>query len=111
MGANGASLREQLRPMLDAQAKVADLDAKNDAIGDRLDKLDTEEQRQRANIAALKDADKSAQKRFVDQLGKIEDQILDLQKQQEALATQLDAANADLANKVQAVQFSQTLEP
>jgi len=76
-----------------------------------MDGLDTEEQRQRANIATLKDADKSAQKRYVDQLGKIEDQILDLQKQQEMLNKQLEAAKADLANKVEAVQFSQTLEP
>ena len=100
-----------LQPILDAQRTVADLEAKDSDLGDKLDNLDKEEERQRNNIVALKDADKLSQKRFVDQLGKIEDQILDLQKQQQALTTQLEAARQDLANKVQTVQFNQTLEP
>lgn len=110
MGSDPA-IGKQLQPVLDAQRAVADLDAKDTALGDKLDNLDKEEERQRNNIVALKDADKLSQKRFVDQLGKIEDQILEAQKQQEVLNTQLEAARADLANKVQAVQFTQTLEP
>jgi len=110
MGSDPA-IGKQLQPVLDAQRIVADLDAKSTALGEKLDNLDKEEERQRANILALKDADKLSQKRFVDELGKIEDQILDLQKQQQALTTQLEAARQDLANKVQAVQFTQTLEP
>jgi hypothetical protein len=110
MGSDTA-IAKQLQPVLDAQREVADLDAKSTALGERLDGLDKEEERQRANIVTLKDADKLAQKRFVDELGHIEDQILDLQKQQQTLDTQLEAARADLANKVQAVQFNQTLEP
>ena len=58
----------------------------------------------------MKDADKLAQKRFVDDLGKIEDQIQALQKQLEEMNSQLEAARADLANKVQAVQFERKLE-
>ncbi len=110
MGSDPA-ISKQLQPILDAQRIVADLDAKSTALGEKLDGLDTEEERQRNNIVALKDADKLSQKRFVDQLGKIEDQILETQKQQEALNAQLEAARQDLANKVQAVQFDQTLEP
>jgi hypothetical protein len=110
MGSDQA-IAKQLQPVIDAQRVVADLDAKDTALGDKLDNLDKEEERQRSNIVALKDADKLAQKRFTDQLGKIEDQILVLQKQQETLNTQLEAARTDLANKVQAVQFTQTLEP
>ena len=110
MGSDTA-IAKQLQPVIAAQQVVADLDAKVEALGDKLDNLDKEEERQRSNIVALKDADKLAQKRFTDQLGKIEDQILVLQKQQETLNTQLEAAHADLAAKVQTVQFNQTLEP
>ena len=110
MGSDPA-IAKQLQPVIDAQRVVADLETKNEALGDKMDNLDKEEERQRSNIVALKDADKLAQKRFTDQLGKIEDQILILQKQQETLTTQLEAAQADLANKAQAVQFDKILEP
>jgi hypothetical protein len=105
------ALLKQLQPVLDAQRAIADIEAKRNAVAQHLTQLGNEEKRQRDNITALKDADKLAQKRFVDELGKIEDQILDLQKQQQALDTQLEAARADLNAKVQAVQFDQTLEP
>ncbi len=109
MGAD-FSIAKQLQPVIDAQKVVADLQAKSEALAEKLDNFDKEEERQRANIVALKDADKLSQKRFVDELGKIEDQILTLQKEQETLNTQLAAAQSDLTNKVVAVQFSQTLD-
>jgi hypothetical protein len=105
------ALLKQLQPILDAQRAVYDLHAKKSALDNQLQGLRSEEERQRANIVALKDTDKLAQKRFVDELGRIEDQILDLQKQQKALDTQLEAAQQDLANKVQTLQFDQTVEP
>jgi len=108
---NDPALVQKLQPVIDAQRAVADIQAKKTAIDQHLNALGNEEKRQRDNITALKDADKLSQKRFVDELGKIEDQILDLQKQQTALDTQLEAARADLANKVQAVQYTLTLEP
>ena len=104
------ALLAQLQPILDAQRAVADLNAKKNALNTQLNNLRGEEERQRANIVALKDTDKLSQKRFVDELGHIEDQILDLQKQQTVLDAQLVAAQQDLANKVQSIQFDQTLE-
>ena len=109
--ASETDLRTQLQPVLDAQRQVAELTAEKDSVEKKLDNLDTEEERQRSNIAALKDADKVAQKRFVDQLTHIEDQILELQKQQQALEPRLEAAQKNLALRVQSVQFSKTLEP
>jgi hypothetical protein len=106
-----SALLHKLQPILDAQAAIADLDRKRIALSDQLVGLRSEEERQRANIVALKDTDKLAQKRFVDELGRIEDQILDLQKQQKDLDAQLEAARQDMENKVQAVQFDQTVEP
>ncbi len=114
MGKNAGDnpeLVKRLQPVIDAQRAIADLDSKKSALDQKLNGLRNEEERQRANIIALKDADKLSQKRFVDELGKIEDQILDLQKQQTVLETQLETAKTDLQNKVQAVQFDQTLEP
>jgi hypothetical protein len=106
-----ARFLQQFAPVFAAQRVVADLEARKTALDGKLETLDSEELRQRNNILALKDADKASQKRFVDQLGKIEDQILTLQKQQETLATQLEAAEQDRSNKVDALQFSQTIEP
>ncbi len=110
MGGQDGAFTKALQPVLEAQRKVADLDAKSSALSDKLDTLDNEEQRQRNNILALKDADKPSQKRFVDELGRIETQILAMQKQQETLATQQQAAEQDLASKVDALAFTQTLE-
>jgi chromosome segregation ATPase len=110
-GGKTSALQKQLQPVLDAQKNVADIEAKQSVISDKLDDLDTEEQRQRQNIQALRDTEKGSQKRFVDQLGKIEDQILSLQKQNEALDKQLETANQELSDRVDAVQFEQPLEP
>lgn len=108
---SSAALVQQLQPVLDAQRILGDLTAKKFALDQHLNELRQEEERQRANIVALKDTDKTASKRFVDELGRIEDQILALQKQQSALQFQIEAARQDLANKVQQIQFDQTLEP
>ena len=108
---SSAALLQQLQPVLDAQRALADLTAKKSALDTHLNELRQEEERQRANIVALKDTDKTASKRFVDELGHIEDQILDLQRQQTTLQTQIEAARQDLATKVQQIQFDQTLEP
>jgi hypothetical protein len=110
-GGDSSRLRAQLQPVLAAQQDVAGIEARQSALSDQLDKLDTEEERQRSNIQALKDTEKGSQRRFVEELGRIEDQILKLQKEDEALDAQLEAANKVLADKVQAVQFEQSLEP
>jgi hypothetical protein len=106
-----SALLKQLQPVLDAQRALTDLNNQDSNITDQLDSLDTEEQRQRANIDALKNVDHVTQKRFVDELSRIEDQILALQKQQKALAAKIDAAEQDVANKAAALQFEQALEP
>ena len=108
---SSAALLQQLQPVLDAQRTLADLNARKSALDQHVNQLHQEEERQRANIVALKDTDKASSKRFVDELGRIEDQVLDVQKQQTTLQTQIEAARQDLANKVQQIQFDQSLEP
>jgi hypothetical protein len=108
---SNSALMQQLQPVLDAQRRIADLMQKKSGIDGQLNRLRAEEERQRANIVALKDTDKTAQKRFIDELGRIEDQILDQQKQLESLEKDIQSAQQDLSNKVQTVQFNQSLEP
>ena len=103
-----SALLKQLQPILDAQRALTELNNKDSNITDQLDMLDTEEQRQRSNIDALKNVDHATQKSFVDELRHIEDEILALQKQQKALAAKIEAAEQDLANKVAALQFDKT---
>jgi hypothetical protein len=99
----------QIQPILDAQRKIADLNSQKRSIDTDLKNLHSEEERQRANITALKDADKQAQQRFVNDLSHTEDQIAQKQKDQLALDTQVQAAQKSLADLVQQIQFDQTL--
>ncbi|MGA1981639.1 MAG: DUF4139 domain-containing protein [Acidobacteriaceae bacterium] len=100
---------KQLQPVLDAQRKVADLNAQKRAVDTDIKGLHDEEERQRANITALKDADKQAQLRFVNDLSHTEDQIAQKQKDQQALDTEARAAQQALADLVQHIDFDQKL--
>jgi hypothetical protein len=102
-------LLRQLQPVLDAQGKIADLNAQKKAVDADLKGLHDEEERQRANITALKDADKQAQQRFVNDLNHTEDQIVQKQKHQQALETETRAAQQALADLVQRIDFDQKL--
>ena len=95
--------------MLDAQGKIADLNAQKKAVDADLKGLHDQEERQRANITALKDADKQAQQRFVNDLNHTEDQIVQKQKDQQALETETRAAQQALADLVQRIDFDQKL--
>jgi hypothetical protein len=100
---------KKIQPILDAQRKISDLNTQKRTIDADLKNLHSEEERQRANITALKDADKQAQQRFVNDLSHTEDQIAQKQKDQVQIDTQVQAAQKALADLVQQIQFDQTL--
>ncbi len=100
---------KQLQPVLDAQRKVADLNAQKKAVDADIKGLHDEEERQRANITALKDADKQAQQRFVNDLSHTEDQIAQKQKDQQTLDAETRGAQQVLADLVQHIDFDQKL--
>ena len=102
-------LTQALQPILDARRHVADTQAALNTVNERLTTLHAEEERQRANIVALKDADKSARQRFVNDLNTTEDQIAQQQKDQAARDAELKAAQQDLANKIESLQIDETL--
>ena len=64
---------------------------------------------QRANITALTAADKSSRDRFVHDLNTTEDQIKASQTELTTRTTALEAAKADLANRIEAFQIDEKL--
>ncbi|WP_263381566.1 DUF4139 domain-containing protein [Granulicella arctica] len=104
-----AKLTEALQPILEARRRVAEAQEAVTATNERLTALRAEEERQRANIVALKDADKSARTRFVNELNQSEDQITQQQKEFTTRDVTLKTAQQDLTNKIAALQIDETL--
>ena len=105
------ALLQQLQPVLDARRRIADAQSAVNGINSRIQSLRNDEDHQRSNITALKDADKSSQQRFVTELNQTEDQIAAAQKDHTTANATLQSAKDDLANKIETLQFDQTLEP
>jgi hypothetical protein len=102
---HNSALEAALQPVLDARRKVADAQEAVDQTKANLDSLRSDEERQRANIVALKDADKSARDRFVNELNKTEDAINTAQSELTTRTAALDAAKAALANSIENLQI------
>jgi hypothetical protein len=87
---------DKLKPVIDAQAALADLDQKINEAKKTEETAAADESRDRDNLTALKGND--AAKRFVDELNRAEDllqatrkQIVDLEAQKQAAIDQLNA--------------------
>jgi len=95
-------LEEKLRPAIDAEAALADLNRKLDENDTKQKTLADDETRDRDNLTALKGND--AARRFVEELNQAEDELQtarkdqgDLEKQHDAAQTQLDGIIAKLS--------------
>jgi hypothetical protein len=106
---NNAAIKQALEPILDARRHVADMQAALDKVNERMSALHSDEDRQRANIAALANADKASRERFVRDLNATEDQIAAAQKDLTAAQKNLQAAKDDLANKIESLQIDEKL--
>ncbi len=93
-----------LQPVLDARRKVADAQAAVDDTNTRLRSLREEEDRERANVTALKEADKSASGRFIRDLNDTEDRLRATQAELDTKTAALNAAKADLSNAIENLQ-------
>jgi chromosome segregation ATPase len=78
-------------------------------INGQLNSLRSDEDRQRANVTALNNAEKSARERFVHDLNATEDQIAATQKELSAAQANVDAARAELTEKIESLQLDQDL--
>jgi hypothetical protein len=90
-----------LQPVLEARARVADAQIAVDKIRSTLDSLRADEERQRANITALANADKDSRERFVRDLNATEDKITAAQSDLTTRTTALDAAKTNLATAIE----------
>jgi hypothetical protein len=101
-------LAEALKPAIDAQRALADLNSKIDEITEKQKTLADDENRYRENLKALKDS--ATAKRFVDELNQAEDAIEAARKEQADLEKQRDQAQAHLGIVIAKLSFDTDLD-
>jgi septal ring factor EnvC (AmiA/AmiB activator) len=94
---------EKLKPVIDAQTALAELDQRIDASKKAEETAAADEARDRENLTALKGND--AAKRFVDELNRAEDQLQATRKQTADLEAQKQAAADKLNALIAAISF------
>jgi predicted nucleic acid-binding Zn-ribbon protein len=94
---------EKLKPVIDAQTALAELDQRIDASKKAEETAAADESRDRENLTALKGND--AAKRFVDELNRAEDQLQATRKQTADLEAQKQAATDKLNALIAAISF------
>ena len=100
-------LEEKLRPLIDAETALSDLNRKLADNAQRQKTLADDEARARENLTALKGND--AAKRFVEELNRAEDELGAARKEQAGLEQQRDAARAKLAGLIAQLSFETDL--
>jgi len=106
---NNAAFQTALTPILEARRRVAFAQVAVDQTNAKLATLRANEDRQRANITALQNADKDSRNRFVNDLNKTEDAINATQAELDTRTATLDAAQTTLSNQIEALQLNETL--
>jgi hypothetical protein len=99
------ALESALQPILAARRQVSDAQTAVNQTTTRLTALRADEDRQRANITALANADKNSRDRFVRDLNTTEDAITAAQKELSTRTATLDAAKSTLANSIESLQL------
>ncbi len=102
-------IEASLAPILEARRHVADAQTAVNQTNDKIAALRNDEDRQRANITALQNADKASRDRFVHDLNKTEDDIAGAQAELATRTAALEAAKADLANRIESLQIDDKL--
>jgi hypothetical protein len=102
------ALAEALKPAIDAQTALVDLNSKIDEITEKQKTLADDENRYRENLKALKDS--ATAKRFVDELNQAEDAIEAARKEQADLEKQRGQAQAHLDIVIAKLSFDTDLD-
>jgi hypothetical protein len=108
IGNYSPELAEKLKPAVDAQTALSDLNSKIDEITEKQKTLADDENRYRENLKALKDS--TTAKRFVDELNQAEDAIEAARKEQTDLEKQRDQAQAHLDIVIAKLSFDTDLD-
>jgi len=106
---HNAGVMAALEPILAARRVVADATDAVDKVAKRIEALQTDEERQRANVTALAAADKASRDRFVRDLNGTEDSIAAAQKELAAAQAGQEKAQEELEKKIEAVQLEEKL--
>jgi hypothetical protein len=101
-------LEAKLRPLIDAETALSDLNRKLADNQQKQKTLADDEARDRDNLTALKGND--ATKRFVEELNRAEDDIDATRKEQAGLEQQTDAARAHLTDLIAQLSFDTDLD-
>jgi hypothetical protein len=99
------SLEEKLRPLIEAETALSDLNRKIQEIEVKEKALADDEARDRENLTALKGND--AAKRFVEELNRAEDEIEAARKEQAGLEKDRDTARAHLEISIARLSFDE----
>ncbi len=102
------ALEQALKPAIDAETALVDVDRKIDENANQQKALADDENRYRENLKALKD--NTTAKRFVDELNQAEDAIDASRKEQADLEKQRDAARAHLDDVISKLSFNTDLD-
>jgi len=108
IGKFSTDLEEKLKPAIDAQTALADVNRKLIDNEAKQKTLSSDEARDRDNLTALKGND--AAKRFVDELDQTEDQLQAARKEEADLEKQRDAAQAQLDDIIAELSFDTDLD-
>jgi hypothetical protein len=100
-------LEQKLRPLIDAEIAVSDLNVKISALQQKEKTLADDEARARDNVTALKGNE--AAKRFVDELTRAEDSLQQARQQRESLEKDREAAQAHLDELIAQISFDSDL--
>ena len=107
----GTQLRETLQPVVDAKRRIADLDAQLATQNRERSQIDADQARLRQNLAALKSSpeERALVKRYTVELNAQEDHLATLRDATTRLQAQREAAQAELAAKIQALDLTVNL--
>ena len=101
------ALEEKLRPLIDAETALNNLNRKISDIEQKENTLAADEARDRDNLTALKG--NAASKRFVDELNRTEDDIQSARKERTAVEKDREAARAHLDELIAQISFDTDL--
>jgi Domain of unknown function (DUF4139) len=102
------ALEQALKPAMDAETALVDVNRKIDENADHQKTLADDENRYRENLKALKD--NTTAKRFVDELNQAEDAIDAARKEETDLEKQRDTAQAHLDDVISKLSFDTDLD-
>ena len=108
VGKYSPALADSLKPAIDAQIALADVNRRIDENTEKQKTLADDENRYRENLKALKDS--ATAKRFVDELNQAEDAIEAARKEQTDLEKQRGAAQAQLDSIIAKLSFDTDLD-